>query len=169
MRPAPKPPDASGGGRGPAGKEALNAPHQGVEGRAGIALAEVSRGEAPDETVDAEPAHRLVAEAEAGERVASHDEAPAFDDLAVLIDGEDARPERLASAPREDAEVVGILEVLREHDVAYVEEGRKLGDREVPYTPGVLKLVGESGVENEAPPRRRGLVDCAQRLDSAAM
>jgi len=156
---------ASGGGRGPAGKEALNAPHQGVEGRAGVALAEVGRGEAPDEAVDAEAAHGLVAEAEAGERVASHDQAPALDDLAVLVDTEDTRPERLAGATGEDAEVVGILEVLREHDVTYVEEGRKLGDREVPDTPGVLKLVGESSVEDEAPPGRRGLVDCAKRLD----
>ncbi len=103
--------------------------------------------------------------AEASERVAPHDEAPALDDLAVLIDGEDARPERLAGAAGEDAEVVGVLEILREHEITDVEEGRKLGDREVPDAPGVLKLVGKSSVEDEAPPGRRGLVDSAERLD----
>ncbi len=86
-------------------------------------------------------------------------------DLAVLVDGEDTGPERLAGAAREDAEVVRILKVFREHDITGVEEGRELGDREVPYPPGVLILVGNAGVEDEAPPRRGGLVHCPQRLD----
>jgi hypothetical protein len=55
-------------------------------------------------------------------------------------------------------EVVSVLEVLREHDVASVEEGRELGDGEVPYPPGILVLVGDASVEDEAPPRSGSLV-----------
>ncbi len=55
----------------------------------------------------------LVAEAEAGEDIASHDKAPAADDHAVLVDGEDAGPEVRPGAAAEDAEMVGVFEVLR--------------------------------------------------------
>ena len=37
--------------------------------------------------------------------------------------------------------------------------------RKIPYTPGVLKLVGDTGIEDEPPPRSGGLVDRAQWLD----
>ena len=43
-----------------------------------------------------------------------------------LVDGKDAGPEGLAGAASEDAEVVGVLKVLGEHDVAEVEEGGQL-------------------------------------------
>jgi hypothetical protein len=128
-------------------------------------LTEVGRGEATDEAVNAETAHGLVTESEAGGGVAAHDQPPPPHDLSVLVDGEDARPEGLAGAAGEDAEMVRILEVLREHDVASVEEGRELGDGEVPDPPGVLVLVGDAGVEDEAPPRRGSLVHGPERLD----
>jgi hypothetical protein len=70
----------------------------------------------------AKTAHGLVAEAEARRRIASHDEAPPPYDLAILIDGEDAGPERLAGAAGENAEVVSVLEVLGKHDIAEVEK-----------------------------------------------
>ncbi len=94
---------ARGGSGGPAGQELLDAPHQGVEGRAGVTvvLAEVSRSEPADETVDANPAHSLVAETQAGVRVAPHDEVPPLDHLAVLIDGENAGPTS-GSSPQKD-------------------------------------------------------------------
>ena len=79
-----------GRSRGPAGQEALDAPHEGVEGGAGVALAKVCRREPADEAVDAEAAHGLVTEAEAGVGVAAHDQAPAPHDLAILIDSESA-------------------------------------------------------------------------------
>ena len=50
--------------RRPTREEALDAAHQDVEGGSGVALAEVGRGEAAHEAVDAEAAHGLVAEAE---------------------------------------------------------------------------------------------------------
>jgi hypothetical protein len=49
--------------------------------------------------------------------------------------------------------VVSVLEVLGKQDVAEVEKACELGDGEVPHTPGVLELVGDAGVEDEAPPR----------------
>ena len=104
----------------------------------------------PMKTVNAEAAHGLVAEAEAGGGVAAHDQPPPPHDSCVLVDGEDARPERFAGAAGEDAEVVCVREVLREHDVASVEEGRKLGDGEIPYPSGVMVLVGDAGVGDEA-------------------
>jgi hypothetical protein len=147
-----------GGGRRTASEEALNGLHERVQGGAGVALTEVGRREAADKTVNAEAARGLVTEAEAGGGVAAHDQPPPPHDLSILVNGEDARPERLAGATGEYAEVVRVLEVLREHDVASVEEGRELGDGEVPYPPGVLVLVGDAGVEDETPPRGGSLV-----------
>jgi hypothetical protein len=128
-------------------------------------LAEVGGGEAANEAVDAETAHGLVAEAEAGVDVASHDEAPAAGNRAGLIDGEYAGPERLSGAAAEDAEVIGVLEVFGEHDVAVVKQCSKLRNREVPDAPRVLELVGEACVEDEAPPGGGGLVYRAEWLD----
>jgi hypothetical protein len=88
-------------------------------------------------------------------RVASHDEPPPAHDLTVLVDGEYARPEWFAGAACEDAEVICVLKVLREYDVASVEKGSELGDGEVPYPSGVLVLVGDAGIEDEASPRAR--------------
>jgi hypothetical protein len=104
-------------------EEALDSSHEGVERGAGVALPEVGGGETADETIDAKNAHGLVAEAEARGRVAPHDEAQSPHNLAMLVDGENAGPERLAGAACEDAEVVGVLKVLGKHDVAEVEEG----------------------------------------------
>jgi hypothetical protein len=59
--------------RRPTREKALDGAHQGIEGRAGVALAEVSSGEPADETVNAEATHGLVAETEAGVDVAAHD------------------------------------------------------------------------------------------------
>jgi hypothetical protein len=118
----------------------------------------MSSGETADEAVDAETAHGLVAETKAGVGVASHDETPPAHDLTVLVDGEYARPEWFAGAACEDAEVICVLKVLREHEVTSVEEGCKLGDGKIPYTPGVLVLVGDAGVEDEAPPRGSSLI-----------
>ena len=143
----------------------MDGSHEGVERGASVALAEVGSGEAADETVDAEAAHGFVAQAEARVRITAHDKAPPADDLALVVDGEDARPEGLAGAAGKNAEVIRVLEVFSEHDVAVVQECRELCDREVPHTPGVLILVGDAGVEDEAPPRRGGLVDSAERLD----
>ncbi len=67
--------------------------HESVERRAGVALSEVGGGEAADEAVDAEAVHGLVAQAKARGRVATHDDAPAAHDLAVLVNDEDAGPE----------------------------------------------------------------------------
>jgi hypothetical protein len=145
--------------------EALNGTHEGVEGGAGVPLSEVGGGKAAHEAVDAEATHSLVAEAEAGVRVASHDETPPADDLAVLVDGEDTGPKGLPSAASEDAEVVCVLKVLGKHDVAEVQEGSQLRDREVPHTPGVLILVGNTGVKDEAPPRGSCFVHCSKGLD----
>jgi hypothetical protein len=130
-----------GRGRGTASEEALNSSHKRVQGGAGVALTEVGRGEAADETVNAETAHGLVAETETGRGVTAHDQPPPAHDLSVLVDGEHARPERLAGAAGEDAKVICVLEVLREHDVTSVEEGRELRDGKVPYPPWVLVLV----------------------------
>ncbi len=121
--------------------------HEGVEGGAGILLPEVGGGEAANEAINAEATHGLVAEAEAGMLVAPHDEAPSADDLAVLVDGEHTRPKMLSGAASEDAEVVDILEVLSEHDVAEIQEGSQLGDGEVPHAPGVLIVVGNTSVD----------------------
>jgi hypothetical protein len=119
----------------------LDGSHEGVERGASVALAEVGSGEAADETVDAEAAHGFVAQAEARVRITAHDKAPPADDLALVVDGEDARPEGLAGAAGKNAEVIRVLEVFSEHDVAVVQECRELCDREVPHTPGVLILV----------------------------
>ncbi len=62
----------------------------------------------------------------------------------------DAVPERLADAAAEDAKVISVLEVFGEHDVAHVKECCKLRQGEVPDAPWVLKLVGGTGVENDA-------------------
>ena len=61
--------------------------------------------------------------------------------------------------------MVGVLEVFGEHDVADVEERGELRNGEVPDAPRVLELVGDAGVENQAPPRVGGLVHRAERLD----
>ena len=49
--------------------------------------------------------------------------------------------------------------------VADVERGGKGGGRREPHAPGVLELVGVAGIEDEVPPRVRGLVNGSQRLD----
>jgi hypothetical protein len=67
----------------------LNGAHEGVQRGAGVALAEVGRGEASDEAVNAEAAHGLVAQAQAGVWVAAHDKPPAADDVAVVVNRED--------------------------------------------------------------------------------
>ena len=146
-------------------QEALDTPHEGVEGGPSVALAEMSSREAANEAINAEAAHGLVAEAQASERVTAHDQAPASDDLAMLVDSKREGPHRTASAPAEDTEVVGVLKVLDEHEVAVVKEGGQLPDREVPDAPGVLVLVGEAGVKYQAPERSSGLVDSAQWFD----
>ena len=153
------------GGGDSASQEALDAAHEGVEGRAGVALAKVGRGEAPDKAVDAEAAHGFVAEAKAGLRVTAHDQAPAPDDLAILVEGEAGRPHGLARAAAEDAEVISVLKVLGEHDIAGVEESGERRDREVPDAPGILILVGDAGIEDEAPEGISCLFDCAKGLD----
>ena len=61
--------------------------------------------------------------------------------------------------------MVGILEILGEHEVADVQQGGQLGHRKVPHPPGVLELVGEASVQDEAPPGCCGLVNRAQRLN----
>jgi hypothetical protein len=61
--------------------------------------------------------------------------------------------------------VVGILEVFSEHDVTVVQKSRELRDGEVPHAPRVLILVGNAGVEDEAPPGCCGFVDSAEGLD----
>jgi hypothetical protein len=119
--------------RRPARQQALDAAHQGVEWGSGIALAEVNRREPTQEAVDAETA------VAGGVDVAAHHEASASDHLAVLFYSVHRGPERSTSAAREDAEVVCILKVLIEHDVANVEKRGQLRDREVPHTPGVLE------------------------------
>jgi hypothetical protein len=119
-----------GGGRRrrPSREKALDGAHQSIEGGAGVALAEVSRGKPANKAINAEATHGLVTEAEAGVDVAAHDEAPAGNHPAVLVDSKHAGPERSTGAAREDAEVICILEILSEHDVTDVEEGRELGD-----------------------------------------
>ena len=104
----------------------MDSTHEGVERRASVALPEVGGGGAADNAVDAEAAHGLIAQAEAGRRVAPHDEAPAADDSTLLVDGEDTRPEGFAGASGKDAEVVSVLKVLGKHDVAVVEESGEL-------------------------------------------
>jgi hypothetical protein len=79
-----------------------------------------------NEAVDAEAAHGLVTQAEAGGRVAAHDEAPLAYNLSILIDAENAGPEGLAGATSEYAEMVRILEVFSKHDVAEIQEGGQL-------------------------------------------
>ena len=113
---------------------------------AGVALAEMSGSEAADEAADAETAHGLVTGAEERVGVAAHDEAPVLRDLAGFIDGEDPGPEGYAGAAREDAEVIGILQVFRKHDIAHVEEGGQLAHRKVPDAPRVLEEIGKPGV-----------------------
>ncbi len=56
-----------------------------------------------------------------------------------------------------------VLKVLGKHDIAEVEEAGELGDGEVPHTPGVLELVGDAGVEDEAPPRGGRFVNGAPK------
>ena len=156
------------GGRSAAGEETLDGAHHSVEGGSGVALAEVGGGEAAYEAVDAEAAHGLVAQAEAGPGVASHNEAPALDNVVATVDGfdgVDAGPEGSAGAAAEDAEVVGVLEILSEYDVAIVEERGELRDGEVPDAPWILEVVGYTGVEDEAPPRVGGFVDRSEGLD----
>jgi hypothetical protein len=128
-------------------------------------LAEMGGGETANEAVDTEATHCLVAQAEAAVGVAAHDQAPLLDDPPVLVDGENAGPEWLASAARENADVVRVLKVLREHGVAHIEQGGQLGNGKVPDAPRVLERVGDACVEDEAPPRSRCLVDSAQRLN----
>jgi hypothetical protein len=60
---------------------------------------------------------------------------------------------------------VGVLEVLGKRDFTEIEEGGKLRDGEVPHTPGVLELVGDASVEEEAPPRGSHFVNSDQGLD----
>ncbi len=60
---------------------------------------------------------------------------------------------------------VGVLENLCEHDVAEVQKGGELGDREVPHAPGVLILVGDAGIKDEAPPLGCCLVYGTKGLD----
>ncbi len=79
-----------GRGRGSASKEALDSPHQRVQGRAGVAQSKVGGGEAADEAIDAEAAHGLVAETEAGGGVAFHNEPPLAYDLTMLVYGKHA-------------------------------------------------------------------------------
>jgi hypothetical protein len=86
-------------------------------------------------------------------------------DLAMLIDGQDAGPEGMAGAAREDAEVVCVLKFLDEHDVTDVKQRCQLRDREVPHAPSVLKLVRDASVHDEAPPRQRGFVHHSQGFD----
>jgi hypothetical protein len=133
---------------GAAREEALDATHEDVERRASVALAKVSCRKASNKTVDAEATHGLVAETEAWENIAAHDEPPASHHLAMLVDSEHSGPERPAGAlaAREDAEVVGVFEVLSEHDVANIKQCSKLWDREVPHSPGVLELVRDTSV-----------------------
>ena len=121
--------------------------------------------EAADEAVDAKAAHRFVAEPEAREGVAAHDEPPALNYAAVLVDGKGAGPEWFAGAASEDAEVVCVLEILGKHDIADVQHRRELRDGEVPDAPGVLHLVGDSSVKDEAPPRVGGFVDRTEWFD----
>jgi hypothetical protein len=83
----------------------------------------------------------------------------------MLIDGENTGPEGPASAPGENAEVIRVLQVLSEHDVADIEEGGQLRDRGVPDAPRVLELVRDASVQDEAPPRRRGLIDRTEGLN----
>jgi hypothetical protein len=90
-------------------EEALDGTHESSERRASVALSEVSSGEAADKVIDAETAHGFVAQAEARGLVAAHDEAPAAHDLAVLVIGEDAGPERFSRAAVETAEVIRVL------------------------------------------------------------
>jgi hypothetical protein len=71
----------------------------------------------------------------------------------------------MAGAAAEDAEVVGVLEILSEYDVAIVEERGELRDGEVPDAPWILEVVGYTGVEDEAPPRVGGFVDRSEGLD----
>jgi hypothetical protein len=61
--------------------------------------------------------------------------------------------------------VVRVLEVLGKHDVTGVEESRELRDGKVPHPPGVLKLVGDASVKDEAPPRGSRLVHGPEWLD----
>jgi hypothetical protein len=103
--------------RRPTREEALDGAHQGIEGGAGVALAEVGRGEPADEAINSEGTHGLVAETKAGVDIAAHDETPAGNHPAVLVDGEHAGPERSTGAFREDAKVIDILQILCEHDV----------------------------------------------------
>ena len=84
-----------GRGRGSAGEEALNGAYEGVQRRAGVVLAEVGRGEAADEAIDAEATHGLVAQAEACVWDAAHVEPPTADDMALVVDGEDTGPRGL--------------------------------------------------------------------------
>ncbi len=46
------------------------------------------------------------------------------------------------AATSEDAEVVGILQVFGEHDVAHIEESCQLADGKIPDAPRVLEEVG---------------------------
>jgi hypothetical protein len=95
----------------------LNRPHEGVEGRAGVALPKVGGGKPANEAVNAEAAHGLVAKAEAGVGVTAHDETPPRHNRPIFVESVDARPHGFASAARKDAEVVGILEVFGKHNV----------------------------------------------------
>jgi hypothetical protein len=149
------------GSRSTPGQGALDAPHEHVKRRAGVALAEMSGSEAADEAVNAETAHGLVTETEARVGVAAHDEAQVLHNLPGFINGEDPGPEGFAGAARKDAEVIGILQVFRKHDIAHVEEGGQLAYQGIPDAPRVLEEIGKPGVQDEASPRGSGLVDGA--------
>ncbi len=128
----------------PEGQKALDAVHEGVERRAGVTLTKVIRCEAAHEAVEAETAHSLATEAEALVDVATHDQPPAGDHLAMLVDGEHAGPKGSTGAAREDAEVICVLKVIGEHDAADVEQCGQVRDRKTPHTPGVLEFVGDA-------------------------
>ncbi len=70
-----------------------------LRGGTGVALAEVGRGETADEAIDAEATHGLVAETEAGVDIASHDEAPAGDHLALHLRQVPPLPGRVCLSP----------------------------------------------------------------------
>ena len=61
--------------------------------------------------------------------------------------------------------MICVLEIFREHDVAMVEEGGQLPHGEIPHPPGVLVLVGEAGVQNQAPEGRGRLVHRTEWFD----
>ncbi len=61
--------------------------------------------------------------------------------------------------------MVGVFQVFSKHDITVVQHGGESGDRKIPYAPRILELVGDAGVQDEAPEGISGLVDSAQGLD----